>query len=465
METSGRGLRRLLLPHIEFCLYLLQKTYSKLPENLEQASHLDRFARVFAETGLWKKARSLQLSVVSFRTAKLGPRHPLTIEAQRSLAHSYWNLFKMRPCLETQRQVLMAQMWARPSLSDWLIWAPWRPIHVPYCNALSDLAASLWLAGVRDLSRHTGKRAVDGLTRKRGADDPLTLTAMFNLARTLFHADEHEKSEEMLINVLAKREHFFGSDHPDTLMARNELGMNLCAQTKKPSEAERLVSSALEARRRLLGEEHAYTLWSVNDLAKVLIEVHRPDEAVAMLEEILPVVKRTLGEDHVGMFMTKANLSRAYIRADRWEMAGELIKWLRQIVPPDHPDWVHAEWGYGYYVLHYEDDAEAAEKSCRAVISKVIDTKLLSPENSRVIGTIQILLRIYEEQGRHGDSEDLRRMFPNVGGDKARTSIDNLSLPKWRLPQHQVKKGRSPHVALGLRPIGFTTTQSAQTLS
>jgi tetratricopeptide (TPR) repeat protein len=259
---------------------------------------------------------------------------------------------------------------------------------------------------------------------------------MFNLARTYLHNDEHQKSEELLTHVLAKREHFFGSDHPDTLMVRNELGMTLCAQKKRLAEAEHLVRSTLQARKRILGEEHAYTLWSVNDLSKVCIELGRLDEAVAILEEIIPTVKRTLGDEHVGMFMTKANLSRAYIRSDKWEQAASLIKWLRTVVPPDHPDWVHAEWGYAYYVLHNENDAETAEQCCKNILSKVSEKRFLSLDNSRVIATAEILLRIYEEQERDEDVKELERRFPTVGNNRARTSIDNMPLPKWRSKRH-----------------------------
>lgn len=198
--------------------------------------------------------------------------------------------------------------------------------------------------------------------------------------------------------------------------------------------------STLEARKRILGEEHAYTLWSVNDLSKVYVELGRFDVAAAILEEIIPVVERTLGEGHAGMFMTKANLSRAYIRSDKWEQAGGLIKWLRTIVPPDHPDWVHAEWGYAHYVLHSEDDPEAAEKCCRNVLSKVFEKNLISPTNSRVIGIAEILHRIYEEQGRKEELEALKRKFPTVGNNEAIASIDNLPLPKWRLKRPDLQK-------------------------
>ncbi|KAI0400447.1 hypothetical protein F4802DRAFT_585163 [Xylaria palmicola] len=432
METSGRPLRRLLLPHIEACLSLLQKTYPNLPANLEQASHLDKFGLAYAEAGLWEKARSLQAKVVSFRSGKLGAAHPLTINSQRSLASSLWNLFDIEGCLGLQHQMLMTQIWSRPSMSDWLVWPPWKPVHVQYCITLSDLTQSLWLAGVRDLSKRAGEKAVDALTQKYGSDDPITLNAMFNLARTYMHLDKHEKGEELLREVLTKRTHYFGNDHPDTLMTRNELGMSMCTQ-KRLLEAESLVRDALKARKRVLGEEHAYTLWSVNDLSKVYMELGRNNEAVALLEEIVPTVKRTLGDKHVGMFMTKGNLSRAYIRNDQWERAGEHIKWLRENIPPEHLDWVHAEWGYAYYVLHQEDDAEAAEKCCKGILSKVSGSSHLSPSNVRVIATAEILLRIYEEQGRNDEIEELKERFPDVGSNKARSSVDNLPLPRWRL--------------------------------
>ncbi|KAK5636008.1 hypothetical protein RRF57_011720 [Xylaria bambusicola] len=433
MEASGRALRRSLLPHIEACLSALQKTYWNFPENPEQASHLDRFSLVYAEAGLWKKARSLQLKVVNLRSDKLGGAHPLTINSKRSLANSLWNLFDLKGCLEAQHQILMTQLWSRPSISDWLVWPPWKPVYVQYCTTLSDLTQSLWLAGLHGLSKRAGERAVAGLTQKYGSDDPLTLNAMFNLARTYLHLEETEKSEAILRYVLARREHFFGSDHPDTLMVRNELGMNLFLHKKGLREAELLVYDVLQVRKRVLGEEHAYTLWSVNDLSKVYMELGRNSEAAAILEEIVPVVTRTLGDDHVGMFMTKGNLSRAYIRSDQWEPAGDLIKWLRKMVPPDHPDWVYAEWGYAYYVLHYEDDAGTAEKCCKAIMSKVFETKLLSASNTRVIATAEILLRIYEEQRRSSEIEELKETFPNIGNTKISPSASGLPLPRWRL--------------------------------
>ena len=96
-----------------------------------------------------------------------------------------------------------------------------------------------------------------GLTESLGPDDPLTLTAMSNLAHTYQHLQEPTASRVLLVEVLRKRKWFFGLDHPDTLMTRNELGMNFCVARERLAAAERLVSSVLASRRRILGEEHA----------------------------------------------------------------------------------------------------------------------------------------------------------------------------------------------------------------
>ncbi|KAK8058355.1 hypothetical protein PG994_008803 [Apiospora phragmitis] len=143
-----------------------------------------------------------------------------------------------------------------------------------------------------------GSRAVDRLTHMLGRDDPITLSAMFNLARTYLHIGRHEESYRLLSHVLHRRLHYFGPSHPETLMAKNELGMNLCAQKTRLHEAQSLVLEVVEERKRVLGEDHAYTLWSINDLLKIYCELKQPHQAAVLLEDIVPIVERTLGPRH-----------------------------------------------------------------------------------------------------------------------------------------------------------------------
>lgn len=245
LEASGRGFRRLLLPHIDSCLRSLRAVIPSFPNALEDAGMMDKFASVYAENDLWKHARAIQHKVVDLRTRKLGAWHNDTAHSKMSLGYIYWNLFEVESAIKVQLEVLKSQWWTRPSLSCWAIWPPWRPDHISYCTALNDLTLTLWLAGKRDLSKRAGESAVKGFMKHYGSDDPLTLSALFNLARTYLHIGAGERSRELLVSVVKKRKRFFGPDHPDTLMARNELGMCYRALGRL-GIAEKLVTNVLE---------------------------------------------------------------------------------------------------------------------------------------------------------------------------------------------------------------------------
>ena len=426
MEASGQKFRRSLLPHIESCLRGLTLLHGpNLVRTKERACELERFAWVFAENGLWKRARRYQQDILTFRIKALGRRHADTIQARRSLAESQWNLFDIKPLIMTQLKTLATCFFVRPAYMDWVRWPPWRPDHISYCMSMSDLTLSLWLAGKRARSKKLGERAVKGLTKRLGPDDPLTLTAKFNLARTYLHLGDHEASRQRLVEVLKKRKCLFGLEHPDTLMTRNELGMYYCAEKRHLSVAESLVRNVLASRKKLLGEEHAYTLWSVNDLAKVVHTRRRPVEAINILEPILPIVRRTLGEKHPGMSMTKANLVISYVQAQRWSEAETIIKELLQIVPEDHPDYIHTLSGY-IHTRTALGDLEEAERNCTKALdmvtretsmSKVLNMltreKTLSLDSPRVVAVAQQLALIYKKQGRSEDLKGLQQKFPN----------------------------------------------------
>ncbi|KAK5661095.1 hypothetical protein OQA88_10985 [Cercophora sp. LCS_1] len=446
METSGRGFRRLILPHIDSCLLQLEATYGagRLPRTPQQAAYLEKFALVYAEAGRWKDARPLQLSIVEFRRKRLGRAHDATIAAQRSLANTDWNLFHIKKCLEVQYDIWLTQKLFRPSFADYFCWPIWKPTYLSHMQTLDDLTRCLWLAGMRDLSRQAGERCVEVLTQRLGSDDPLTVSAMFNLGRTYLHlGNRGEEALRLLRHALARRTHFFGPNHPDTLMSLNELGVALYAGRQDLEEAEELVRRAWETRKRVLGEEHAYTLWSANDLSKVLVELKRFEEARVLLEETAVMVGRTLGDDHVGMIMTKGNLSRVCVRCGDWKRAKELLTDLDGVVPAEHPDRLHLEWGWAYVKLYHDDDLDGAREHCEKVLKTVTETKVLAADNPRVLDTAEMLLRIYHGEERTEDIERLKRTFPSIGVGEVRSSVDFL--PLERLIRRKTQERTATH--------------------
>jgi tetratricopeptide (TPR) repeat protein len=423
LEASGRRFRALLLPHINSCLQFQRSCSAQDSETLITATELERFAWVYAEQGQWKSARQLQDRVVRMRKKLLGRRHRDTIRAQNSLGQTLWNLFEFKPAGEIQREILNALRWRRPTFGDWIIWPVWLPTHTSYCLALSEVTSILWLAGERSLSKWTGERAVAGLTQRLGPKDPLTLKAMFHLARTYMHLGEGEKCHQLLLWVLKYQKRFFGMNHPDTLMTRNELGMLLCASKRHLPAAQRLVENVLQARRQILGEEHAYTLWSINDLSKIYIEVGRADDAVTILENIVPIVVRTLGQNHVGMSMTRTNLGRAYFMSERWAEAEDTVRPLLAEIPPNHPDWIHTMYGYAQ-ILFELGRLEDAEKHCNQAMDKISKAKTFSLDHPRTVSVAVLLIKIYNLQGRESDSVAIRRKIPHVGVAEVQIQFD-----------------------------------------
>jgi tetratricopeptide (TPR) repeat protein len=423
LEASGRQFRALLLPHIHSSLQLHRSEHLEKLETLENAAEMERFAWVYAEQGQWKTARLLQESVIRIRKKTLGSTHADTIRAQRSLGQTLWNLFDIKTAIAVQKSTLDTLRWHRPHMADWAIWPIWKPVHLQYCLALNDITLTLWLAGERQISKMTGERAVDGLKKRLGPDDPLTLNAMFNLARTYFHLGEEAKAHQLLVWVLRLQKRFFGMRHPDTLMTRNELGMLLCAGRRHLFAAQRLVENVLQARKQILGDEHAYTLWSVNDLSKIHVEMGRPDEAIKILEEIIPVVIRTLGEDHVGMAMTKSNLAKAYCASGRWKEAEEIIRPLLANIPHDHPDWIHNMYACAYIKFKL-GKREEAERYCVETINKATQKKSISLSDPRIVTTAELLSSIYQLQGREDRLEAIRRRFPSIGLARNEDQVD-----------------------------------------
>lgn len=435
-EASGRKFRQLLIPHMDLCLETLVKQFPSYPETLDRAAEIEKFAIVYAENGLWEKARDLQIKVLDFRRKYLGRWHDATLKARRHLGFTYWNMFAMEPLIWLQFWTLVTLWFIRPSIMHWFNWTPWFPDHIPYCLAMDDLAQSLWLVGQRERSQHVGQRAVAGLKKRLGQEDPKTLNAMFNLARTNLHLGNHQESKSMLLYVLKLRKRFFGLDHVDTLMVRNELGILLCAEKRNLHVAERLIANVFEARKRVLGDEHAYTLWSVNDLSKAVCECGRPAEAVDMLRKIIPVVTRTLGAKHVGLSMTKGNLARALALCEEWALAEELLVPLLQTIRPDHPDWVHTKYGLARVQARL-GKREAVEEACLEMLDQISKSKMIALDSARTIAIAEELLKVYIFQNRLLDVIALKKRVPAL-------NEENFIGDKFDV--HAVRKGSQPSI-------------------
>lgn len=393
LEPSGRAYRRLLLNHIDSCLEVKNaQTDLQIEDSLDHGSRNLRFASVYAECGRYNSALKIQCRVVALRKRALGSSNEDTLEAMHNLGVTCWNAWRPKEALEVQGEILRlrTRRWAAPSLEG--------------LKAMDDLARTFWLAGNRRESERLGLIAVQGLTRRLGREDPATLNAMHNLGLTSLHLSKPERAVELLEHVYRIRKSFWGYEHDDTLSTMNELSMAyLLLGRQHFAQAETLCRLALEKRMSLLGEEHAYTLWSVNNLSKICCAQDRWDEAVQLLEHIVPVVTRTLGPGHVGMSMTKYNLASAYAGQTYWTKAATMLQQQLQYLTPQHPDWI-AYMSLLARVLEHGGQQDEARRICVRAITQYGAERALKSQTPNVIDLVNRLRRLCDQQ-REGQTE------------------------------------------------------------
>jgi hypothetical protein len=80
------------------------------------------------------------------------------------------------------------------------------------------------------------------------------------------------------------------------------------------NESERIHTTVLEIRKRVLGEEHLDTLWSMIYLAQVIAAQQPYGEAEILYLELIEIEAKVLGKDHTSTLCDKHNL--AHIRSN-----------------------------------------------------------------------------------------------------------------------------------------------------
>lgn len=127
---------------------------------------------------------------------------------------------------------------------------------------------------------------------------------------------------------------------PDA-MALNNLGM-LYQRIERVDEGERLLTEALEIRRRAYGEHHTLVAGSLNNLAVIAYQRGDHARAAARFAEILELWRALVGEDHPNTITTSNNLGVA--RREAGDLAPsevalrDALAARRRVLGDAHPD-------------------------------------------------------------------------------------------------------------------------------
>ena len=204
-------------------------------------------------------------------------------------------------------------------------------------------------------------------------------------------------------------------------------------------EAEMLAIQSMKVRKKVLGQEHEDTIWSVAMVADVYALGGRWDEAEKLRRQVVEMRKTKLGADHPRTLTSMGNLALTYWNQGRWDDAEKLqvqvIEMSKTKLRADHPDTLTnmANLASTYRNQGRWDDAEKLQVQ----VMETRKTKL-GADHPETLTSMGNLASTYWDQGRWGDAEKLEVQVmetrkTKLGADhpSTLTSMGNLAFT-WK---------------------------------
>jgi non-specific serine/threonine protein kinase/serine/threonine-protein kinase len=239
--------------------------------------------------------------------------------------------------------------------------------------------------------------------RELGDQDPSTLTSAFNLAGLYFSLGEMAKAERLYREAYEGRAAVLGDTDPKTISSAVMLGRVL-GELERYDEAEAVLDASLVVARERLDPGHPMQLSLIGGYAMLLRNQRDYERANPFFEEEVRLRTEHQGLDHRLTLQAMGNLAANRFSLGHYEDAMVLIEDIRareaRLLPPDH--WNHglsailAGRCHGALGRPEKGEALILDGLCRLLYA-------LGPTHRHTLHAMDVLVEIYEEQGRTED--------------------------------------------------------------
>jgi tetratricopeptide (TPR) repeat protein len=281
---------------------------------------------------------------------------------------------------------------------------------------------------------------MDSLLAKTDGVDEEGLCWMWSwVGQVLWQEGRWKEAEKLDIQVMEARQRVLGEEHPDTIRAMGNLAATYWKQGRW-KEAEEAEIKVLEARRRVLGEEHLDTIRATANLAATYRSQGLLKKAEELFVKVLETSRRVLGEEHPDTIDAMANLASTYRNQGRLKEADEaevkVMEARRRVLGEEHLDTIRS---MGNLAATYWEQGRLKEAEELEV--KVMEGRrvVLGEEHPDTLTAMGNLAATYRKQGRLKEAEELllkvleaRR---RVLGEEHPDTIDamaNLASTYWK---------------------------------
>ncbi len=155
------------------------------------------------------------------------------------------------------------------------------------------------------------KRSIELFTSHRGADAPETLLAREELGVLYSNSGQLDQAQKTLVSLLDSSRRSLGEEDPATLRAANDLAV-LYTHMGQFQRSKELHTNLLKTRQRLFGEEHFDTLLSMHNLGLAMLYLGETQQAAKLYEQLVPLRIKHLGKEHTRTLLSMNNLASAY---------------------------------------------------------------------------------------------------------------------------------------------------------
>jgi tetratricopeptide (TPR) repeat protein len=241
---------------------------------------------IYFDQGRFSEALSLQKSLVTTQTKRFGTGDADTLYYMSNLAFILTSLGRSSEAVSLLEEVLKTQI---PRFGEEAIGT---------LATMEHLNDAYLTEGRITEAVDLGNKVLEVRRRVSGDESDGTLIAMQTLARSYHSQGRVTEAADLQTEVVEKNIKGRGQLHPGTLTNQFNLAIYLLMQGRL-AEALQLHEEVLQKRRRkVLGEAHAYTVQSMEAVARLYREVDRIVEAEALAAEIVEV-KQKLSRDQL----------------------------------------------------------------------------------------------------------------------------------------------------------------------
>ncbi len=298
------------------------------PDHRDAAETLNNLGALFQAQKAYDQAMPYLLRAAEIYLEELGTDHP-------RYAATLFNLSLIEPELGQWRD---AEDHCRRAAAIWQ--ASYGPKHPRTFAAQSRVAYLLRRQGHYEESAQHYRTLLDERADE-GLENSQVRRLFRNLARAQARLGDYDSAENNYRHLLEFYLEDRSEDDPSVLRARSKLAW-LAGLRGDHALAEVAHRQVLDERRRVLGEEHRDTAWSLHHLALALADMGRDPEAEALWLQALEIRRSTLGEDHLDFSDTLHQLGRLAGTSGRTDEArrllGQALEIRRRKLPADHPD-------------------------------------------------------------------------------------------------------------------------------